>query len=102
MKIVKVQYTTTLAYAARNQENIRQVVKELKALRHSGIRYNTYLLADGKTFVHFDQFENEAAHEVLQSLESFKKFNAELSASPFEAAPVLDLLNLVGSTENFF
>ena len=84
MKIVRVQYTTTAAYAATNQENIRQVVNELKKLNHPGIKYSAYLLEDGKTFMHFDQFENEAAHQILLELASFKKFDAGLWASQLE------------------
>jgi quinol monooxygenase YgiN len=102
MKIVRVQYTTRAEYAAVNQENIRQVVKELKKLNHPGIKYSTYLMPDGKTFMHFDQFENEEAHEVLQSLASFKKFADELWASKLEVEPKLELPTLVASTEDFF
>lgn len=102
MKIVRVQYTTTQQFAAQNQENIRQVVKELKAINHPGIQYSTYLLPDGKTFMHFDQFENEAAHEFLQSLQSFKKFDAELWSGKLEVEPTLELLSLVASSEDFF
>jgi len=102
MKIVRVQYTTRQEYAATNMENIRQVVKELRKLHHPGIKYSTYLMPDGKTFMHFDQFENEEAHLVLQGLESFKKFATELWASKLEEEPKLDLLSLVASTEQFF
>ena len=102
MKIVRVQYTTTHAYAAINQQNIRQVVNELKTINNPGIQYSTYLLPDGKTFMHFDQFENEEAHQVLQSLESFKKFSAELWGSNLEIEPTLELLSLGASTEDFF
>jgi len=52
--------------------------------------------------MHFDQFENEEAHGLLTSLESFKKFDRELWANGFEVDPVLDLLSLVASTESFF
>lgn len=102
MKIVRVQYTTTPAYAAINRENIQQVVKELKQLNHPGIKYSAFLLPDGKTFIHFDQFVNEEAHLLLQELASFKKFAAALLASGLEAAPVLELPQLVASTEDFF
>jgi quinol monooxygenase YgiN len=102
MKIVRVQYTTTQEYAATNQKNITQVVNELRQINHAGIKYNAYLLPDGKTFMHFDQFENEAAHQVLQALESFKKFSAELWGSVPEVEPVLELMSLVSSTEDFF
>ena len=102
MKIVRVNYTTTPAFALQNQANIAGVVRELKAINHRGIKYSTYLLPDGKTFMHFDQFENEEAHQLLTSLESFKKFDRELWASGLEVEPVLESLSLVASTENFF
>ncbi len=102
MKIVRVQYTTTLGYAATNQENIQGVVNELKQLNHPGIKYSTYLLPDGKTFMHFDQFENEEAHQFLMTLESFKKFADELEASGLEVEPKLELPTLVASTEVFW
>jgi hypothetical protein len=63
MKIVRVQYTTSPAFAAINQANIKAIVAELKTLNHPGIKYSTYLMPDGKTFMHFDQFESEEAHE---------------------------------------
>jgi len=102
MKIVRVIYTTRPEYAATNQKNIKAVVAELKSINHKGIKYSTYLLADGKTFMHFDQFENEEAHEFLTSLASFKKFAEQLEASGLETEPKLELLSLVASTEDLF
>jgi hypothetical protein len=102
MKIVRVHYTTTAEFAPRNKENIASIVNELKALNHTGIQYSTYILSDGKTFMHLDHFENEEAHQVLTSLESFKKFDAELWASQLEVEPKLELLSLVAATEEFF
>jgi hypothetical protein len=102
MKIVRVQYTTTPEYAPANKENIRQIVNELKSINQPGIKYSAYLLQDGKTFMHFDQLENEEAHQFLQSLESFKKFADELSNSKLEVEPKLELLTLIASTEDFF
>lgn len=102
MKIVRVQYTTRQEYVATNQENIRQIVNELKTLNHPGIRYSAYLLPDGKTFMHLDHFENEEAHQVLQSLLSFKKFDEQLWASDLEVEPTLELLTLAASTDGDF
>jgi hypothetical protein len=102
MKIVRVHYTTTTEFAPRNKENIAGIVSELKALNHPGIQYSTYLLPDGKTFMHFDHFENEEAHQVLTDLESFKKFDEELCASGLEVEPKLELLSMVASTMDFF
>lgn len=102
MKIVRVNYTTTAAFAPRNQANINGIVQELKALNHPGIKYSAYLLPDGKSFMHFDQFENEEAHGLLTSLASFGKFEEELWSNGFEMEPVLEILSLVASTESFF
>ncbi len=100
MKIVRVQYTTTEKYASKNKENIRQIVDELIKINNPGIKYSTYLLPDGKTFMHLDQFENEEAHQALMALESFKRFSSELLASGLEVEPKLELISLVGSSEN--
>jgi hypothetical protein len=102
MKVVRVQYTTTAAFAPINQANIAAIVKELKELNHPGIKYSCWLLPDGKTFMHFDQFESEEDHELLTSLASFNKFGDELWASGLEVEPKLDLLTLVASTEDFW
>jgi hypothetical protein len=102
MKIVRVQYTTRPGFAPVNQQNIAAVVAELKTLGHPGIKYTAWLLPDGKTFMHFDQLVDEAAHLVLQALPSFKKFSAELWASDLEVAPKLEILSLVASTETYF
>jgi hypothetical protein len=102
MKVVRVQYTTTIGYAPVNQRNIAAIVEELKTLNHPGIKYGAWLLPDGKTFMHFDQLESEEAHQVLQNLASFKKFADELWASGLEVEPKLELLSPVASTEDYF
>jgi hypothetical protein len=102
MKIIRVQYTTTQQYAAINKQNIEDITNELRAIGHPGIKYSACLLPDGKTFMHFDQFENEKAHEFLMELESFKKSQAELKASQLEAEPQWEPLELVASSFDFF
>ena len=102
MKIVRVQYKTTPEFAAVNQENIANITKELRTNNHPGIRYSAFLLPDGQTFMHFDQFVNEEAHQFLTSLESFKKFSQELWASNLEEEPKLELLSLVASSMDYF
>lgn len=102
MKIVRVQYTTRPEFAAINQENINGITNELRQLNHPGIRYSAYLLDDGKTFMHFDHFENEEAHQALMALDSFKKFADELHASQLEVEPKLELLSLVAASYDLF
>jgi hypothetical protein len=102
MKVVRVQYTTTESYADVNKKNIADVVEELRKINHPGIKYSAYVMEDGKTFMHFDHFANEAAHEFLQGLQSFKKFASELWNSGLEVKPKLDLLSVAASSEDFF
>lgn len=102
MKIVRVQYTTTLQFAPINQANIAAIVRELKQLNHHGIKYGCWLLPDGKTFMHFDQFASEEAHQVLTQLPSFQKFSDDLRASGLEAEPKLEMLDLVASTLEYW
>ena len=102
MKAVRVQYTTTLEFAPINLQNIAGIVAELKTLGHPGIKYGAWLLPDGKTFMHFDQFDSEEAHLALQDLPSFKKFDDELWASGLEVAPQLEFLELGASTETYY
>ncbi|MGY4537930.1 hypothetical protein ACVW0P_002349 [Mucilaginibacter sp. UYNi724] len=102
MRVNRVQYTTTAAFAPINQANIAEIIKDLKQLKHPGIQCGCWLLPDGKTFMHFDQFVDDAAHDVLLSRASFKKFDEELWASGLEAEPVMVNPTLVASTENFF
>ncbi len=52
--------------------------------------------------MHFDQFENEEAHDVLVGLKSFQNFDAQLQASGLEREPVLEHLTLTASTETYF
>jgi hypothetical protein len=102
MKVVRVQYTIRPEYAANNQKNIAAVVAELKTLNRTDIKYGAWILPDGKTFMHFDQFDTEEAHLNLQELASFKKFASELWESGFESEPKLELLSLAASTETYY
>lgn len=102
MKIVWVQYSPRQEYAGTNMENIRQVINELRKLNHLGIKYSTYLIPEGKTFIHFDDFENEEVHLWLQGLESFKIFANELWTGKLEKEPKLELPSIVASTGDFF
>lgn len=102
MKIVRVHYTTTAEFAPRNQQNIKAIVAELQQLKHPGIHYSTYLLPDGKTFMHFDYFDSEESHRLLTELDSFKRFDEELWASGLEVEPKLELLSLVAASSDIF
>jgi hypothetical protein len=102
MRAVKVQCTVKKEYAEKNAENIARVMKDLRAINNPGIKYSSFTLPDGKTFMHFAMFENEAANGVLNNLDSFKQFQTELKASGLESPPKPEELSFVGSCYDLF
>jgi hypothetical protein len=59
MKAVKVQYTVREDYVETNKRNIEAVMSELRGLNNLGLKYSSFLLDDGKTFVHFNMYRDE-------------------------------------------
>lgn len=102
MKIVRVTYTTTAAYAAKNRENIQQVIADLRAGGHAGINYTACVAADEKTFTHTAFFRSEDDQQLLNQLPAFMKFQQELKANGFETPPKQELLILVGASQELF
>jgi hypothetical protein len=102
MKIVKVTYTTQAGYAEQNKANIQQVMAALMELNNDGIKYDTCVCADGKTFVHTAFFKDEEGQQILFALPSFKQFQEQLKASQPETPPKSELLTLVGASYTIF
>lgn len=78
MKAIKVQYTVREDFVETNKQNIAAVMAELRSKGNVGVMYSAYIMEDGVTFVHFVIQRDEAAAEVVPSMESFKKFQADL------------------------
>ena len=101
MKIARVQYTAKEDFVETNKQNINAVMEELRALNNPNVKYSTYLLEDGRTFMHFAVGTDEEAVKVIGQLESFKQFRAEL-AEGAEAKPQAQNAELVGSSFDWF
>jgi len=99
---VKVQYTVKEAYVETNKQNIRRVMAELRELNYPGLKYSSFLLDDGKTFVHFAMYADEEAKSVVGHLDSFKQFQQELKESQPDVPPKADDLSLVASAYDIF
>lgn len=97
MKIVKVTYTVAAGFAARNQENIRGFMNELRTLGTPGLRYVSYLGADGKTFTHIGTFGNDEAQSTLLELPAFRAFQHERDEH-LEAEPQIETVSLAGAS----
>ncbi len=102
MKSVKVQYTVKAEYADTNKKNVAKVMADLRELAHPGIKYSTFVLDDGKTFVHFGMYAGEETMSIIGDLDSFKKFRQQLQESQPEAPPKADDLSLVASAYDIF
>jgi hypothetical protein len=102
MKATRIQYTVQPSFVEQNKQNIAKVMSELRAANHAGLRYSTYVLEDGKTFMHLVVFNDEQSETVIPTLASFKHFQSELRGSSPEVPPKFDNLTIVGSSYDFF
>lgn len=90
-----VRYRTSDAMGDTNAMLVRAVFEELRARAPEGIRYTSYCLADGVTFVHIASVE-KPDENPLTALPSFRAFQARLKDRCVEP-PVVTELSVVGS-----
>lgn len=76
MKCVLVRYTVKPGHAARNEELVRAVYRELDETQPAGLRYATFVLDDGQSFVHLAEIEAEP--NPLPEVRAFKAFQTDL------------------------
>jgi hypothetical protein len=88
MRRVMVRYTVKPGRAEENERLVRDVYDELHRTGPEGIRYATFRLADGVTFVHVASVETDDA--------AFARFQ-EAVAERCDVAPVVTELTEVGS-----
>lgn len=91
MKTVLVRYKTRDDKASENEALVRAMFEELRASRLAGIRYASFKLADGKSFIHFAAVETADGSNPLASLASFKQFQQGLRDRCVEPPVALDL-----------
>ena len=95
MKTIMVRYKTSETHAHANEALVHAVFDELRARAPGGLRYATYRLADGVTFVHIATLE-APDENPLTALPSFKAFQKELKDRCTEP-PVVTELSAVDS-----
>jgi hypothetical protein len=93
-RTVIVRYRTRPEAAEENQRLVEGVFAELAAADPGGLRYATFRLADGVTFVHVAQVEGEV--NPLSSTAAFAEFQRDMGARCVEPPAVTDA-TLVGS-----
>jgi hypothetical protein len=96
MRQVMVRYKVKPDRAAENEELVRAVYDELHRTEPAGLRYATFRLGDGVTFVHLASHETEDGSNPLSQVEAFARFQENIGERCDEA-PVLTELHEVGS-----
>jgi hypothetical protein len=90
-----VRYKTAEAHAGANEALVHAVFDELRSRAPGGLRYATYRLADGVTFIHIATLETPESNPLV-ALPSFKAFQKELKDRCVEP-PVVTELSAVDS-----
>ena len=100
MKRVMVRYKVKAGRAAENERYIARVFEQLQRDRPPGLRYASFKLGDGVSFVHIVSVETANGSDPLRELPAFKAFTAEIR-DRCEDPPVAAELEEVGSYEFF-
>lgn len=98
MKRVMVRYKVKPDRAEENEQFIRAVFAELESTSPDGIRYASFKLEDGASFVHIASVETEP--NPLPELAAFKAFTADIRERCDEP-PVVVELSEIGSYRLF-
>jgi hypothetical protein len=93
-----IRYTTRPEAAEQNQKLVEQVYAELAESRPEGLRYATFRLADGVSFVHIATVSGD--DNPLEDSAAFAEFQRE-AGDRVIAPPVVSKATLVGSYEVF-
>ena len=98
MKQVMVRYKVKPDRAQENEELVRAVYDELRRTTPAGLRYATFQLEDGVSFVHVAQ--TEEGQNPLTEVAAFREFQKEVGER-CEEPPVVAELREVGSYRFF-
>jgi hypothetical protein len=98
MKQVMVRYKVKPDRAQENEELVRAVYDELQRTTPAGLRYATFQLEDGVSFVHIAQTED--GQNPLTEVAAFREFQKEVGER-CEEPPVVAELREIGSYRFF-
>jgi hypothetical protein len=98
MKRVIVRYRVKPDRVAENEALVRAVYDELSTSRPDGLRYGTFRLADGVSFLHLAVEEDGT--NPLSKVAAFQRFQAGI-ADRCDEPPVVTELDEIGSFRMF-
>jgi hypothetical protein len=86
-----VRYKVKPELAQENERLVRAVYAELEHSAPAGLRYATFKLEDGVSFVHLASIETDDGHNPLRDMDAFKRFQANAGERQDEPAVTTDL-----------
>jgi hypothetical protein len=95
---VMVRYKVRPDRAAENEQLVRAVYDELARTEPAGLRYATFQLDDGVSFVHLASIED--GHSPLSQVKAFERFQEHID-DRCDEAPVVTELREIGSFHLF-
>jgi hypothetical protein len=95
---VMVRYRVKPDQAAANGDLVRAVYDELNSSRPSGLKYATFQLEDGVSFVHIA--ETEDGSNPLTEMKAFREFQKDIR-DHCDNAPVVSELQVIGAYRHF-
>ncbi|MGI8688517.1 MAG: hypothetical protein ACR2M3_08050 [Thermomicrobiales bacterium] len=96
MRQVMVRYKVKPEQAARNEELVRRVYEELHENTPAGLRYATFVLEDGVSFVHVATSESADGRSPLMDVAAFRAFQEGIG-DRCDEPPTTTVLREVGS-----
>jgi hypothetical protein len=99
MAVTVVRYTIKPGLEERNAGLVRAVYAELAELRPAKLRYATYRLDDGRSFVHIADWTGDGKSPLL-GLAAFREFQAGI-ADRCESGPVVGEAEEVGRFDGY-
>ena len=100
MKRMMVRYRVKSDRVAENETFIAKVFEQLNREKPAGLRYASFKLKDGVSFVHVVSHESADGSNPLLALASFKAFTAQIN-DRCDEVPVPAELTEVGSYRFF-
>lgn len=91
MRRVMVRYRVKPDQVAKNEALVRAVYDELQQKNPPGLRYATFQLEDGVTFVHLASTETEDGTSPLAGIGAFQEFQQDIKERCDEAPHVTEL-----------
>jgi hypothetical protein len=91
-----IRYKTKPESADENQRLVEAVYAELAARNPGGIRYATFRLEDGVTFIHIFMTDSDGGPNSLGGIAAFAEFQRELAQRCVEQ-PAAQAAAVVGS-----